>query len=201
MGFQSTVLQVSLPGCSGRTARSRLRHAGQSVVEFAIVVPVLLLLVVAIADFGRLYTSAVAIEAATREAADFGAFNRSYWMATNVDVTLAEMERRSCIAAAGSHLQDYATTDPVDHATCTNPTFVCTLEHGGASTSCAGSGGSVGGFDCSATITDPAVDPCTVHVRLDFDFHTILGFPPFPDTLAIGRDSRFRVSDLAPPPP
>ena len=79
------------------------------------------LMVIAIADFGRLYTSAVAVESATREAADFGAFNRSYWLPSNVDVTIAEMERRACVAAAGSHLQDYATIDPVNNTTCTNP--------------------------------------------------------------------------------
>lgn len=186
---------VAAPG------RRRFRDAGQSVVEFALVVPFLLLMVVAIADFGRLYTSAVAVESATREAADFGAFNRSYWLSTNVDVTIAEMQRRACVAAAGSHLQDYVTTDPVNHTTCTNPTFICDLEHGESSTPCAGSGGWVEGFDCSASISDPTVDPCTVHVRLDYDFHTILGVGPVPDTLHIGRDSRFRVSDLAPPPP
>lgn len=188
------------PDAPGRR-RIRAFERGQSVVEFALVVPILLMMVIAIADFGRIYTSAVAVEAAAREAADFGAFNRSYWLPSNVDVTLAEMERRACVAAAGSHLQDYSTTDPVNHTTCTNPTFVCTLEHGGSSTPCAGSGGFVGGFDCSASISDPMVDPCTVHVRLDYDFRTILGVGPLPETLHIGRDSRFRVSDLAPPPP
>jgi len=170
-------------------------------VEFALVAPLLLFMVIAIADFGRLYTSAVAIEAAAREAADYGAFMRNQWAPVNVDVTIAEMERRSCVAAAGSHLQDYVSTDP-DNDTCTNPTFACSLEHGGSSTPCTGSGGMVGGFDCSAQILDPAVDnPCTVHVRLDYDFHTILGIPPLPTSIAIGRDSRFRISDLAPAPP
>ena len=190
------------PDVAASRPPSRIHHNGQSVVEFALVVPILLLMVIAIADLGRLYGSAVAIEAAAREAADYGAFDNSYWDAGlgNVEVTIAEMERRACIAAAGSHLQDYATTDPVTHTTCTNPTFVCTLERGGSSTSCASSGGMVGGFDCSAAITDPMVDPCTVHVRLDYDFNTILGVPPFPATFQIGRDSRFRVSDLVPAP-
>ena len=55
------------------------RQAGQSVTEFALIVPILLLLLIAISDFGRFYASAVAVEAAGREAADFGAFDASNW--------------------------------------------------------------------------------------------------------------------------
>jgi TadE-like protein len=169
------------------------------VVEFALVVPILFFMVVAISDFGRLYTSAVAIESAAREAADYGSFGAAKWNGSlgNVSVTLAEMERRACVAAAGSHLQDYATSDPANNATCTNPAFTCTLEFQGASTSCDSSSGFVSGIDCSDPATDPA---CVVHVRLDYDFHTILGIPPFPEILHIGRDSYFRVSELAPVP-
>src|SRR6476620_10308625 len=118
-------------------ARTRPRHSasGQSVVEFAIVVPVIMLLLVGIADFGRLYTSAVAVESASREAADFGAFQASNWSAANVSTTVAMMEQRACVAAAGSHLEGYRTTDP-SNATCTNPSFACALEHGGSSVDC-----------------------------------------------------------------
>ena len=90
----------------------RHRRSGQSVTEFAVVVPVLLVLLLGIADFGRLYASTVAVEAAGRESADFGAFDTSYWDDTlggggNVATTVAEMQRRACVAAAGSHLEGY----------------------------------------------------------------------------------------------
>ena len=49
---------------------------------------------------------------------------------------------------------------------------------------------------CSDSMVEPA---CTVHVRLEYQFRTILGLPPLPSSIEIGRDSRFRVSDLAPP--
>ena len=180
-------------------ARTRPRHSasGQSVVEFAIVVPVIMLLLVGIADFGRLYTSAVAVEAATREAADFGAFQASNWSAANASTTVSLMEQRACVAAAGSHLEGYRSSDPSNN-TCSNPSFTCTLEHAGSSIDCASSSGSVNGFDCSAPVA-PGDTPCTVWVRLDYDFTTILGIPPLPSTIHLTRDSRFRVSDLTPP--
>lgn len=186
---------------SGRPANpplTRRRAFGQSVVEFALVLPIILLLLVAIADLGRMYTSFVAVESAAREAADFGAFDANNWAgADNVMKTLEGMEQRACTAAAGSHLQDYASTDP-DDKTCTNPSFTCTLERNGASTGCASSGGITNGVDCSHPKTEPE-PPCTVHVRMDYQFHLLLAIPPFPSTIAISRDSYFRISDLTPP--
>ncbi|MEA2548884.1 MAG: TadE-like protein, partial [Chloroflexota bacterium] len=67
--------------------------SGQAVVEFAIVLPVMLLILLGIADFGRLFASAVAVEAAGREAADYGAFDASRWIPVNVVTTVAEMQR------------------------------------------------------------------------------------------------------------
>lgn len=179
----------------------QLRHRahGQSVVEFAIVVPVMLLLLIAIADMGRLYGSVVAIESAAREAADYGAFDSSYWDGAHLNYidTTNEMQRRACVAVAGSHLQDYQTTDPVNHTTCLNPSFTCTLERNGAATECAVSAGFTNGIDCADPTTDPA---CTVHVRLDYQFKPILAIPPLPDSIQITRHSYFRVSNLQPPP-
>src|SRR5262249_47490444 len=147
-------------------ASTRRRPRGQSVVEFALVAPILLFMVIAIADFGRLYTAAVAIESAAREAADYGAFDANHWSSSNpanITATLAEMQKRACTAAAGSHLEGYAGAP--DNTTCTNPTFSCTLEWGGSSASCDSSGGMVGGNDCSAIATQPkSTDACTVHV-------------------------------------
>lgn len=48
----------------------RPRTAGQSLVEFALVVPILLVLFIAIADFGRIFAAMITLEAATRDAAE-----------------------------------------------------------------------------------------------------------------------------------
>lgn len=177
-------------------SRRRRRTAGQSIVEFALIFPVMLFLLVGVADFGRMYTSAVAIESAAREAADYGAFQTNRWDSANVLTTAAEMQRRACVAAAGSHLQDYVATD-ADNKTCSNPSFQCWLELGEATADCATSNGKIAGTDCALSATEP---PCTVHVRLEFDFRTILQVPIVPGTIHLVRDSRFRISDLAPPP-
>ena len=152
-----------------------------------------------IADFGRLYASTVAVEAAAREAADFGAFDASYWTDANVGVTVNEMQRRACVAASGSHLEGYETTDPVDNATCTNPTFSCSLERNGASTDCGSSHGFTNGIDCS--LIPPPELPCTVHVTLQYEFRTLLGLPPIPASIQVVRQSWFRISNLEPPAP
>jgi Flp pilus assembly protein TadG len=166
------------------------------VTEFAIIVPVMLLILLGIADFGRLFASAVAVEAAGREAADYGAFDASYWTPANVPTTVAEMERRACTAAAGSHLEGYATTDP-GNATCTNPAFTCSLERNGATADCAGSSGFTNGVDCSDPFTEP---PCTVHVQMTYQFNTLIAFGPIANTIQVVRDSRFRISNLQPAP-
>lgn len=173
------------------TPQRRTGRSGQSLVEFSLVVPLMLLMVVAIADFGRLYVSAVAVESAAREAADFGAFESSGWAPSNVAFTTDEMLKRACVAAAGSHLEGYVGAS--DGTSCTNPAFSCTLEWGGSSVDCAASGGTVGTTDCSVQATEP---PCIVHVKLDYQFKMILSFPPLPETIQIGRESRFRMQDL-----
>ena len=173
------------------TLHRRAGRSGQSLVEFSLVVPLMLFLVVAIADFGRMYVSAVAVEAAAREAADFGAFSSSAWEPANVAVTTDDMLKRACVAAQGSHLEGYAGAS--DGSTCTNPGFSCNLEWGGSAVDCATSNGMVGATDCSVQATEP---PCTVHVQLDYEFRMILSFPPLPETIDLSRDSRFRMQDL-----
>jgi hypothetical protein len=56
-----------------RWPRRRLasrRRTGQSLAEFALVTPVLLMLVVIVADFGRVFAASLSIEAAARNAAE-----------------------------------------------------------------------------------------------------------------------------------
>jgi hypothetical protein len=53
-----------------RTGRQRRGWAGQSLVELTFVVPVALILFVGIADLGRVFAVGVAVEAATRNAAE-----------------------------------------------------------------------------------------------------------------------------------
>jgi hypothetical protein len=180
------------------TAGGQLRQAGQALTEFALVAPILLLLVLAIADFGRIYVSMVSVEAAAREAADYGAFQSSFWNAGvgNPATTTSEMQRRACVAAAGSHLEDYQGAS--DGSACTNPFFSCSIvppvTSGEATQAC----DTYSGTYCSTSASDP---PCTVHVTLAFQFRAFLNVPPLPTTVTFTRDSQFRISDLPVPSP
>ncbi|HEX5591376.1 MAG TPA: TadE/TadG family type IV pilus assembly protein [Candidatus Limnocylindrales bacterium] len=173
---------------SGRGAR------GQSLAEFALVAPILLLVVVAIADFGRLYNSMVAIESAAREAADYGSFKSSHWTAVNAPTTVTEMRYRACTAAAGSHLEGYQGLP--DNSDCTNPLMECSLEPDtGPASDCA----TYADPECSDSTNDP---PCTVHVTMTFTFRPFFNFQLFgwsPLQITFERHSLFRISDLPTP--
>jgi Flp pilus assembly protein TadG len=179
-------------GDRSTSTRSSRSSRGQAVVEFALVVPLLLIFFVAIADMARLYTTMMAVEAAAREAADFGAFRSSNWIgdetdpSTNRAKTVAGMIDRACTAA--SNLPDY-----VGPATgCVNPTFSYTLI----------------GSNCSDPSNPANEPPCNVKVTLDHTFHLLVPLSldignvhfGFPADLTFQRDSIFAISDLTLPP-
>ena len=101
---------------------------GQSVVEFALVLPVMVFLMLAIIDFSRIYTTMLTVESAAREAADFGTFGSQKWndavYSLPVDGTEAKMRLRACTAM--SDLPDYVGPDD----SCTNPSFTYELSGG-----------------------------------------------------------------------
>lgn len=186
--------------CRGRAVSSIRpgggRQHGQSLVEFALIIPILFLIAVAVGDFGRVYVSAVTIESAAREAADYGAFLKPNWCVIadalapscsipgNVPFTVAEMERRACTTA--STLPDYEEPPlTVNHATCTNPTFDYALENAPAD----------GPYDPSCSL-EQAGCVKIVHVWLEHDFSTTIDFPPLPSTVHIRRDSYYAISEL-----
>lgn len=78
-------------GISNRTwprvgAGSRARIRGQSLAEFAIVIPVLLLLTMIALDFGRMYLGYINLQNLTRAAANFAANNPTAWSTNNTTV-------------------------------------------------------------------------------------------------------------------
>jgi Flp pilus assembly protein TadG len=173
---------------SGRFHRDRRRGPsirGQSLVEFALVVPLMLLFFVAIADLARLYTTMTTIESAAREAADYGSFDSSYW--TDEPGVRQQMTHRACLAA--SNLPDYAGTTDSMAATCTNPSVTIDLIQTGAD-------------PCADSVREP---PCRVRATLAYDFRLILPLHidlgggqsfGFPNQLSFERTSTFAMTDL-----
>lgn len=176
----------------------RSRHErGQSVVEFALVMPLMVVMLFAIVDLARVYTTMISVESAAREAADFGTtLGAGKWqVGPTMDATVAEMQRRACVAAA--NLPDYADPDKDPATGCTNPSFdycVTSVVDG----ACAP-------VDPSAGCDDPdRPNPCTVTVRLTYQFHLLAPFSievfgarfGLPPTLPIQRDSTFAITDI-----
>ncbi|MEE9508566.1 MAG: TadE/TadG family type IV pilus assembly protein [Anaerolineales bacterium] len=66
------LLQGGFEKCNS-IVRGRQRHAGQGLVEFAIALPVVMLVIFGTIEFGRFMITNTAISSASREAARFGA--------------------------------------------------------------------------------------------------------------------------------
>jgi hypothetical protein len=181
-----------------RGAPGQSRERGQSVVEFALVLPIMVFLMLAIIDFSRIYTTMLTVESAAREAADFGTFGSQKWndavYALPVDGTEAKMRLRACKAM--SHLPDYIGPDD----SCSNPSITYELS---------GDKGATWGAYSTGLLCDDAVrePPCWLKVTVSYDFHIItpvniqfldksLGLP---STLTLVRSSTFAMTDLALP--
>jgi hypothetical protein len=69
--LDATSLEPDSTPAGSRLRRSD-RHAttGQSLVEFALVLPILIIVFIGIADFGRIFAASIAIEASARDAAE-----------------------------------------------------------------------------------------------------------------------------------
>lgn len=173
---------------------SHRRAPGQSIVEFALILPIMLFLFVGIVDLGRIYTTMLSVESAAREAADYGTFGSQKWspaVVTATDGTLDQMEQRACVAAGD--LADYQGPD----ANCVNPTFAYCLSPDQGAT-CGPWDAAMG---CDNATREP---PCRVSVTMSYTFNLLvpLGFEVFgvrygfPDSLSFERTSTFAMTDL-----
>jgi Flp pilus assembly protein TadG len=185
-----------LPGATstGLHAFARRRgQRGQGLAEFALVIPIMFLIVVAIADFGRLFSSAVSTEAAAREAADYGAvLGSDRWAAADSPWSTNDDEMRRRVCAATSGLQGFDNTA----GTCTdNPTVSWEiLSRNNTASPYHVVDPTFAQDECAGRLG--LADPCVVHVTVTFTFRPFLAFPPIPAAIDITRESWFAVSDL-----
>jgi hypothetical protein len=163
------------------------------VVEFALVLPILLLLMVGILDLGRIYTTMLSVESAAREAADYGTFGSQLWADSAVPITEIEMRRRACTATI--NLPGY--TGAADGSDCTNPAFGYQVSGDrGATWSAIGPE-----LACDDAVREP---PCWVRVTLSYNFPLLVPFHlevfgqryGLPDSLAFDQTSTFAMTDL-----
>ena len=156
-------------------------------------------MVLAIIDVARIYTTAMTVESAAREAADYGTFGSQRWNAASyASVTVPNMQRRACVAT--KNLPEYIGPDD----SCTNPLMTYEL-----------SGDKGATWHSAPADVNPVCDdetrnpPCWLRVTLTYNFRLIapLGIDVFnvhigfPSTIAIVRSSTFAMTDLTVPPP
>ena len=174
---------------------------GQSVTEFALVLPLMLLILMGVIDFGRLYTTVIGVESAAREAADYGTtYGAERWSADNFDDTTRRMEERACIAA--STLADYSDPDNLPGNGCSNPDFSYCVTPS--------VGGTCGPLNAADICEDPLrANPCAVTVNVTYTFHLLVPMNiqmlgttwGLPSTITFDRDSTFAITDIEAPMP
>ncbi|HEX2766838.1 MAG TPA: TadE family protein [Candidatus Limnocylindria bacterium] len=171
----------------------RSRDRGQAFVELALVLPLIIIMALAVFDFARVFTAAITIEAAAREAADYGGLYPWHWKdAASAATTETMMETRACSAASTltGYVGDIPDSDPATPVTCTNPEVDVELIN------------DTGFATCYEVPRDQA--PCRVKVTVTFDFTVVtplrlqfgdteLGLP---SAVTIVRDSTFAVSNF-----
>jgi hypothetical protein len=91
--------------------RSRRRSAGQSVVEFAVILPLLLTMCGVAVDFARVYSAYINVQAATRNAAEYIATDTAV---TNDTDAKTEAQRLVCIEIVGVNPCPGANSPKVD---------------------------------------------------------------------------------------
>lgn len=192
----------SLLGMRGQIPSTGRRHtSGQSLVEFGLVVPILLVLFVAIADFSRVFAAGVAVEAATRNAAEAAA--NQYLAnppdgdlsvpATGSDQTYYDNLRSYAAGVVCAELRDLPSTnyDSVTQ-TCPDMPLVMFCVHDGADGGCgslASPGSGVTPAQCG-DLSNPALTngqstnadgshPRSIEVRTCYLFRSVLHLPLF----------------------
>ena len=180
---------------------------GQSLVEFALVLPLLLILLLGVADFGRIFTAAIASEAAVRNAAEAAALE--YLQLDNQDgtpgnLTQAQYDQlRALSQDVGCREAERLPGRTMTGGVCTMPWFaICVHDNAAADANCGQNHGSAPAA-CSAMAntwspvrSGPTDGRPYVEVRLCYRFDPLM-------TLALGnwgsvwlqKENNFAVTD------
>jgi Flp pilus assembly protein TadG len=128
---------------SPATARRRTRSRGQSVAEFALLLPVMLAFLGLTIDFARVFQAWITLESATRDGAEYAATN-----GTSSSDALTKAQKVICIQAQNiPGFQRSGLASPNDVNQCTRPTVTVVSW----STSILGADGASGSYPIATT--------------------------------------------------
>jgi len=166
---------------------------GQSLVEFALVLPLLMILLLGVADFGRVFQSAIASEAAVRDAAEAAAQNylQLDLQDGNFNGSLTQADYNALHALAlevGCREAERLPGRTLSGSTCTMPVFaVCIHDNAQGDATTCGSEASSAPAECthmsnawSAVRSGPTDGRAYVEVRMCYRFDPLM-------TLALGN--------------
>jgi Flp pilus assembly protein TadG len=142
----------------------RKSTAAGAVIEFAVIIPVLVLLAIGVVDFGRAFFTGIAVASAARAGAQYGA----------QDVIATSADTAGMRVAAENDAHDIGTI-----TVSTNRVCKCT---NGASIACNGS--------CGGSYDKPEV---FVTVKVTKAYSMILRYPGIPSTLTFRDSATFRA--------
>ena len=162
---------------------------GQSLVEFALVLPLLLILLLGIADFGRIFTAAIASEAAVRNAAEAAALE--YVQLDTLDgladgsLTQANYDQLRAVALdVGCREAERLPGRTLAGTVCTMPWFAACIHDNAASDGNCGHDHTSAPADCthmadtwSAVRSGPTDGRPYVEVRLCYRFDPLMTVP------------------------
>ena len=195
---------------STRTRSSR----GQSFVEFALILPLLLVLLLGIADFGRVFNAGIVVESATRNAAEAAAqeylqLRRSGTLPSSTELSRIADQASAAVCEEAERLPDRL----MSGSTCLLPYTAVCIHDAPAELANYGTGCGDGASSAPAECTDlhapwPSLWSAgmlpSVEVRVCYRFATLLNLSglelPFGNGLDLGtiwlqRDRVFAVAD------
>ena len=176
-----------------RAGRRSTAGSGQALTEFALVLPILIILVVGVADFGRLFAAGITLESASRDAAENASSN--YLANPPAALTTAapaaapgyyeaiHLGAARAVCAASRHLPG-VTFDSAT-ATCPGMPYVLACVHDGRDPLCgtevngASAPSNCTSFQAGATPTNSQQDGLRryVEVRTCYRFDTSINVP------------------------
>jgi Flp pilus assembly protein TadG len=143
------------------------KQRGAAVAEFAVSLPIAMLMLLGAADFGRVFVTATAASNAAQAGAQYGAQTKAH-------------------SADSTGIANIALSD-LQNSAIGNDGFEVTSER-----HCECSGGTT--VDCDMGTCGPGVSKNVyVRVRVDTTFETLFDYPGIPPEIEIAREARLRA--------